>query len=105
MLSLLPTSTAVTASVATAVYGQVVTFTAKVFAHPPGNGTPTGTVTFHDGNKTLGTAALSSGAATLEAPLTTAGAGDHGRLLRRREIRRQRDRKHRHRGRYRHERL
>ncbi len=54
---------ALTASAASAVYGQSLTFTATVTA--PG-GTPTGTVTFTDGGTTLGTVALdASGMATL----------------------------------------
>jgi hypothetical protein len=46
------------------VYGQTVTFTATVAASAPGAGTPTGTVTFDDGNVTLGTGTLSNGVAT-----------------------------------------
>lgn len=53
------TSTAVTTSVATAVFGQSVTVTATVTATAPGHGTPTGTVTFTDeNNNQLGTATL-----------------------------------------------
>jgi hypothetical protein len=47
------------------VYGQAVTFTAKVTAASPGSGTPTGSVTFYDGSTALATATLnSSGQAT-----------------------------------------
>ncbi len=42
------TTTSLTSSVETAVYGQEVTFTAIVTANCPGSGTPTGTVTFTD---------------------------------------------------------
>src|SRR5206468_8085003 len=41
--------------------GQVVTFTATVAAVAPGAGTPTGTVTFKDGNVILGTVAVGAG--------------------------------------------
>ncbi|MBP7864540.1 MAG: Ig-like domain repeat protein [Acidobacteria bacterium] len=56
-------------------YGQSVTFTATVTVNAPGAGTPTGTVTFHDGATTLGTGTLAGGAATF----TTAalGVGPH----------------------------
>src|SRR5262249_34918137 len=53
-----PASTAValTSSVNPAVTGQSVTFTATLAAVAPGAGTPTGMVTFKDGNVVLGTA-------------------------------------------------
>lgn len=54
-------TTTVTASPATSVYGQAVTFTAGVTST---GGTPTGTVTFKDGSTTLGTGTLSGGTAT-----------------------------------------
>ena len=48
-----------------AAYGQSVTFTATVGAVAPAAGTPTGTVTFKDGNTTLGTGTVNgSGTAT-----------------------------------------
>ncbi|PWU21102.1 MAG: vegetative cell wall protein [Verrucomicrobia bacterium] len=46
------------------VRGQAVTFTAQVSAVAPGSGTPTGTVTFMDGNKSLVTVVLVGGQAT-----------------------------------------
>src|SRR5262249_46501195 len=51
-----PASTAVALapSVNPAVIGQAVTFTATVAAVAPGAGTPTGTVTFMEGNVVLG---------------------------------------------------
>jgi hypothetical protein len=49
------TTTTVTSSVNPSGSGQPVTFTATVMATAPGSGTPTGTVTFKDGSKTLGT--------------------------------------------------
>ena len=65
------TSTAVTSSVSTPVFGQSVTFTATVAIASPGVGTPTGTVTFKDGSNTLGTGTLSDGTATLTVPSTS----------------------------------
>src|SRR5438552_3910589 len=73
LLSLLPTSTAVVASTPAAVYGQAVTVTATILPDPPAGGIPTGTVTFHDGSRTLGAAPLSQGTASLTAPLTAVG--------------------------------
>jgi hypothetical protein len=59
------TQVALTASPTTINAGQSVTFTATVTAVTPGGGTPTGTVTFMDGNTVLGTAPVnSSGVAT-----------------------------------------
>ena len=58
------TTTAVTASSNPALSGASVTFTATVAAVAPGQGTPSGTVTFFDGNATLGTGTLSAGVAT-----------------------------------------
>ena len=52
-------------SVNPSVYGQSVTFTAKVTP-----ATATGTVTFKDGKRTLGTAALAGGTATFTTPAT-----------------------------------
>jgi Bacterial Ig-like domain (group 3)/Putative Ig domain len=60
-----PTTTTVKSSDATAVVGQTVTLTATVTSNNPGSGTPTGTVTFFDGNTPLGPGTLnSSGKAT-----------------------------------------
>ena len=59
------TNTVVSASPNPSAYGQPVTFTATVAATPPGAGTPTGTVTFNDGDTLLGTAPLEAGTATL----------------------------------------
>jgi hypothetical protein len=50
--------------------GQVVAFTATV-----AGSSPTGTVTFADGNKNLGTAALVNGVATFN--IATLGKGAH----------------------------
>ena len=52
-------------SVHPSVYGQAVTFTAAVTASAPGDGMPTGTVTFLGGSTTLGTGKVNaSGVAT-----------------------------------------
>jgi hypothetical protein len=60
------TATSLRASATSVPTGRPVTFTATVTALAPGAGTPTGTVTFIDGNMVLGTGALNgSGAATL----------------------------------------
>jgi parallel beta-helix repeat protein len=56
------------------VYGQPVTFTATVAAVAPAVGTPTGTVTFYDGETELGTATLvSPGLWTFSTGTLTAG--------------------------------
>ena len=66
------TTTAVTSSVSTPVFGQSVTFTATVTVAAPGTGTPTGTVTFKDGATVLGTGTLNtSGVAMLTVPSTS----------------------------------
>jgi hypothetical protein len=59
------TTSSVTSSLNPSRHGQSVTFTATVAASSPGTATPTGSVTFKDGTKTLGTKTLnSSGQAT-----------------------------------------
>ena len=58
------TTSKVTSSANPSVFGQSVTFTATVKAVAPGNGTPTGTVSFLDGLTKLGTGTLSGGTAT-----------------------------------------
>jgi hypothetical protein len=69
------TSTALTSSDATPVYGETVAFTATVTANPPGSGIPTGSVTFMDGGSTLGSASVdSSGTARF---MTMLGLGAH----------------------------
>jgi len=52
------TTTTVSSSGNPSVFSQSVTFTAAVTANSPGSGIPTGTVTFKDGNTTLGTPTL-----------------------------------------------
>mgnify|MGYP000913120811 FL=1 len=61
--------TTIAASPNPSVYGQSVTFTATVTSAIVGVGTPTGTVTFKDGDTVLGTAALDAAG---RAALTTA---------------------------------
>jgi hypothetical protein len=53
-----------TVSKASPVYGEAVTFTAKVEAVAPAVGVPTGDITFRNGDTVLGTASLSEGTAT-----------------------------------------
>jgi hypothetical protein len=70
------TSTTVISSLHPSVRGQSVIFTATVKATAPGAGTPTGTVTFKDGGKVLGTKALDgSGQATYTT--TSLSVGTH----------------------------
>jgi len=67
------TTSTVTSSLNPSRHKQSVTFTAKVIANAPGTATPTGTVTFKDGNKTLHSASLSSGTATYTTATLTTG--------------------------------
>src|SRR5262249_21308297 len=70
------TAVALASSVNPAVPGQAVTFTATVAVVAPGAGTPTGTVTFMDGNVVLGTGAVGADGTAM---FTTsfAAAGGH----------------------------
>ena len=70
------TTVALRSSLNPAVTGQAVTFTATVAAVAPGAGTPTGTVTFKEGNTVLGIVAVGTGG---KATFTTsfAAAGGH----------------------------
>lgn len=58
------TTTAVTSSQNSSVFGQSVTFTATVAPVAPGTGTATGSVTFLDSGSPIGTGTISSGVAT-----------------------------------------
>jgi len=72
------TTTSLKSSASSSVYGQSVTFTAKVNPTAPGSGTPSGTVTFYDGSVMIGTGTL--GAASPDtATFTTSSllAGTH----------------------------
>ncbi len=68
------TTTTLSSSANTSVYGQPVTFTATVSAS---SGTPTGTVTFMDGSTTLGTGPLSSGQATFSTTTLSVSGSPH----------------------------
>jgi hypothetical protein len=72
------TTVALASSVNPAVTGQAVTFTAKVAAVAPGGGTPTGTVTFQDGNVVLATVAVGTGGT---ASFTTSFAATGGHII------------------------
>jgi hypothetical protein len=65
------TTTSVIATPNPSKPGQSVTFTATVAVTPPATGTPTGTVTFKEGAKTLGTGTLSAGNATFSTAALT----------------------------------
>jgi hypothetical protein len=65
------TTTTLSASSATSVYEQPLTFTAVVTG---AGGTPAGKVTFLDGTKSLGAVTLSNGTATLSVATLTAGS-------------------------------
>jgi hypothetical protein len=67
---------AVSSSINSPFFGQMVTFTAKVTAKVPGSAAPMGTVVFLDGKNILGAATLdSTGTATLST--AALGAGNH----------------------------
>jgi len=68
------TTTKVTASDKSSVYGEPVTFTATVTATAPGSGTPTGSATFMDGTMTLDVVTLSGGAATFSTAALSVGS-------------------------------
>jgi len=67
------TLTTVQFSVNPSVFGQQVQLTAAVTVLPPGAGVPTGSVTFFDGTKELGTRLLSGGLSRLAVSSLTAG--------------------------------
>ena len=68
------TNTALASSLNPSVHNQTVTFTATVTAAAPGTAIPTGTVTFKDGSRTLGTASLSAGSARFSISNLSKGA-------------------------------
>jgi hypothetical protein len=72
------TTVALKSSVNPAVTGQAVTFTATVAAVAPGVGTPSGTVTFKDGNTVLGTVPVVTGG---KATFTTSFAATGGHAI------------------------
>jgi len=59
------TTTTVTSSNASSVFGAPVTFTASVAVVAPGVGVPSGTITFMDGTTAIGSANLVAGASTI----------------------------------------
>jgi hypothetical protein len=68
------TSIVVTASPTAPVFGQAVTLQATVSVVSPGTGVPSGTVTFEEGSKLLGTATLANGVAEISTTPSAAGA-------------------------------
>jgi hypothetical protein len=64
----------VDSSVNPSVYGQSVVFTATVSGTAPGGATPTGTVTFMDGNSALTSATLSGGSAAYATTVLAVGS-------------------------------
>jgi parallel beta-helix repeat protein len=70
-------TTALAASLASSVYGQVVTFTATVRAIPPETRIPSGAVIFKDGGTTIGTAALNTSGQAVFVKTTQLGVGNH----------------------------
>ncbi|HLJ28560.1 MAG TPA: Ig-like domain-containing protein [Candidatus Angelobacter sp.] len=68
------TTSSVTSSLNPSTHGQSVTFTATVVASAPGTAVPTGSVTFKDGTKSLGSKTLSSGQATLSTSSLSRGS-------------------------------
>jgi Ca2+-binding RTX toxin-like protein len=73
------TTTALSASVASPVYGQAVTFTASVSVTAPGAGAPTGTVAFKDNGQLVDTETLQLVNGQYQASYTTSGlaVGSH----------------------------
>jgi hypothetical protein len=68
------TTTTLTSSLNPSVHNRPVTFTATVVANAPGTATPTGTVSFKDGNRTLGSGSLTNGRASLTISNLSKGA-------------------------------
>ena len=71
---LIKTATVVTSNVARPIFDQqAITFTATITPAGTGIGTPTGTVTFMDGSRVLGSSSLNAGIATLMPLVVDAG--------------------------------
>jgi hypothetical protein len=69
------TTTQLTSSGATTVFGQPVTFSARVTANSPGTGVATGSIAFKDGGTDLGTVPLdATGRAVLVTSVLTVGS-------------------------------
>ncbi len=67
-------NTTLSTSLATSIFGQAITLTARVSAALAGSGTPMGTVTFLDGGVLLGSVSLVSGSATLTTSALAVGS-------------------------------
>jgi hypothetical protein len=70
-------TTTLTASATSPVYGQSLTFTANVAAVAPGAGTPTGSVQFEIDGADFGTAVELVNGSAMSAAIDTLGAGTH----------------------------
>jgi Bacterial Ig-like domain (group 3) len=70
------TTTNLSSSASTSVFGQSVTFTATIGVVAPGAGVPTGSVTFKDGSTTLGSATL-GGTGTASFTTSSLSVGSH----------------------------
>ena len=68
------TGTAVVSLLNPSTYGESLNLTATVTALAPGNGTPTGSVTFFDGSTSLGSITLTNGSAILTTSALAAGS-------------------------------
>ena len=69
------THIALTTSATTITVGHSVTFTASLGASVPNSGTPTGTISFKDGTKTIATVTVANGKATFTT--STLAKGTH----------------------------
>jgi Bacterial Ig-like domain (group 3) len=67
------TTTALAGSTSSPAAGQLVTLTATIAPVAPGAGAPTGMVVFHDGSTVIGTAAVSSGQASITVAFSGVG--------------------------------
>ena len=81
-VALATTTTAVTFSPSTPVYGQSVALTATITPTTTGAVLPTGTVTFFNGSTPLGTATVTSGVATLNLNTLLVGPNTDHRAIR-----------------------
>jgi hypothetical protein len=68
------TTTTLASSANLSASGQAVTFTATISVSSPGSGTPTGTVTFYDGSKSLGTGSVSGAIGTFTTSSLSVGS-------------------------------
>jgi len=68
------TSTNLTSSINPAIVGQAVVFAAALAVNSPATGAPTGTITFMDGQNTLGSTAVKAGQAAISLSNLAGGA-------------------------------